>query len=149
MHIIGLIKDGHTETPWKYGEMNTISFASNTRMAVGGITGRQKLAALNGGKRAFKRSLFFVYLYIYNNTRGEPSALGSFLIPEFFRHTNSVTDKIAGAIWGAGSPCPSESPGTFERSCVKWYGVLICARDAESPEKCTAKPTQNERGEKL
>ena len=30
-------------------------------MAVGGITDRQKPAVLSGGKRAFKRSLFFVY----------------------------------------------------------------------------------------
>lgn len=30
-------------------------------MAVGGITERQKPAILSGGKRAFKRSLFFVY----------------------------------------------------------------------------------------
>lgn len=53
--------NGHTETPWKFGEMNITFFALGMRMAVGGTTDRQK-AVLNGGKRAFKRSLFFVYI---------------------------------------------------------------------------------------
>lgn len=52
-------------------------------MAVGGITDRQKPAVLSGGKRAFKRSLFF---YIYNNTRGEPSARTARLVLFLSRH---------------------------------------------------------------
>lgn len=45
-------------------------------------------------------ALFFLYI-------------GSFLIPEFFRHTNSVTDKIVGAIWGAGFSLPLGEPRNF------------------------------------
>lgn len=44
----------------KVGEMNITFFALGMRMAVGGTIDRQK-PATNGGKRAFKRSLFFVY----------------------------------------------------------------------------------------
>lgn len=81
-------------------------------MAVGGITDRQKPAVLSGGKRAFKRSLFFIYITQHKRgTKRADRALGSFLIPSFFRHTNNVTDKTAGAVLGVqGSPCPSESP---------------------------------------
>lgn len=53
-------------------------------MAVGGIIDRQKLAALNGGKRAFKRSLF-LYICIYITTQeGNQARAWFFSYPSFF-----------------------------------------------------------------
>lgn len=68
-------------------------------MAVGGITDRQKPAVLSGGKRAETLSFFCIYITTQEGNQA------------FFRHTNNVTDKTAGAVFGVqGSPCPSESP---------------------------------------
>lgn len=68
-------------------------------------------------------ALFF--LYIYNNTRGEPSAriarLVLFLSRYFFGILTVKPIKPPGAVFGVqGSPCPSESPRTFAASAANW-----------------------------
>lgn len=58
--------------------------------------------------------------------------------------------KPPGAVFGVqGSPCPSESPVTFERYASIGTGYLFAHVTQNLPEKCTALYNQNERGEKL
>lgn len=55
-------------------------------------------------------------------------------------------DKIAGAILGCRElPAPRRAPELLNAPASNGTGLLICARDAEPPEKCTALYNQNEK----
>lgn len=53
-------------------------------MAVGGITDRQKPAVLSGGKRAFKRSLFFIYITTQEGNQARDPRAWFFSYPVIF-----------------------------------------------------------------
>lgn len=99
-----------------------------------------------GGNRKRGALRVLSFFCIYDNPDGDTRARVSFVILYFFRHINNETNKNRRGNFGVqGSPCPSESPVTFERFASIGTGLLICARDAEPPEKCTALYNQNEK----
>lgn len=64
----------------------------------------------------------------------------------FNQQINSEADKIAGAILGCRElPAPRRAPELLNAPASNGTGLLICARDAEPPEKCTALYNQNEK----